>query len=175
MRRRLYSSATSRSRLAAVAALSRGPLKLVCVRRSEGWLPLHRLRYTSVTSHFRRANVAAPPRWPLRLASVPRSEGWPPPCRRSTRQSRLACAVPPLQHQAVEAQWRAAIRGLASTASPALHVSHVSPEVCSTRSAVSWVVKARVRAAIGGPASTASSTLHISHVSLGACMNRTIT
>ena len=58
---------TSRLRRAPVAALSRGPMRLECVQRSEGWLPPCRRLYSSVTSRLRRALVAALSRGPLRL------------------------------------------------------------------------------------------------------------
>ena len=67
---------------------------------------------------------------------------------------------------------RAAIRGLASTVSPAVLVSHVSLEVFTNRSAITLTVAARVRAAIRGLASTASLAPLVSHASLEACTSR---
>ena len=63
----------------------------------------------------------------------------------------------------VAARVRAAIRGLASTASLAPLVSHASLEACNGRSTIAWAVEARARAAIRRLASTLSLRFIISH------------
>ena len=145
-KRRRYLSVASRSRRAAIAALTRGPLRLELVQRPEAWLPLRRRRNSSVTSRLRRAAVAALSHGLLRLQRV-RSEGGLPLRRRlylsATSRSRRATVAAP-SRGAVEARVRAAIRWLASTASPALLVSHASLEACISRITATWVVEACV-------------------------------
>ena len=53
-----------------------------------------------------------------------------------------ACSSRSTLARAAEARARAAIRGLASVASPALLVSHVSFEACSSRSTFAWAAEA---------------------------------